>query len=59
MQYEELTPQEAKLINLWRSTDDRGRRAIMRIAEVNQGWDPSGNFQLFEGTKPKSQKQTN
>lgn len=49
LEAEELTEKERDLIRLWRNTDDRGRDAIMDVAEFNQGWDDSGTFRIYEG----------
>lgn len=44
-----LDAEEIKLLRLWRSTDARGRGYIMAVAESQQGWDSTGQFQTVSG----------
>ena len=49
--YQPLDAEEVKLLRLWRSTDARGRGYIMAVAESQQGWDSTGQFQAVSGGK--------
>ena len=43
---EELTPEEKNLVNLYRSADERGKRAIIRTAEAENAEQESLNSRI-------------